>query len=93
MPFILVLSIPCCVAFVGQALARDRRWAYWAALFLPLVIVPVGVWWIMNPGGRPERLWVVILGPFGGGAFFAHGTVALSAALLFATRRVGEGSG
>jgi hypothetical protein len=82
-PTLLGLAIPCCVVFVGQGLARDRRWAYWAALLLPLMVVPVGVWWIMNPGGRPERLWVEFLGPVGGGAFFALGTVALSAALLF----------
>ena len=84
-PTLLVLSIPWCVACVGLGLAGDRRWAYWAALLLPIAIVPVGAWWIMNPGGRSDRLWVELLGPVGGGAFFALGTVALSAALLFTT--------
>ena len=85
-PTLLMLSIPSCVACVGLGLAIDRRWAYWAALWLPLAIVPVGAWWIMNPGGRPERLWVEFLEPLGAGAFFALGTVALSVALLFTTR-------
>ena len=84
-PTLLVLSTPWCVACVGLGLAGDRRWAYWTALLLPIAIVPVGVWWIMNPHGRPERLWVELLGPLGGGAFFALGSVVLSAALLYIT--------
>jgi len=88
-PTLLVLSMPCCVACVGLGLAGDRRWAYWAALLLPMAIVPAGLWWIMNPGGRPERLWVEFLGPVGGGAFLALGAVALSAVLLFPTYRRG----
>ena len=90
-PTLLMLSIPCCVACVGLGLAGDRRWAYWAAVVLPIAIVPVGAWWIVNPGGRSERLWVELLGPLGGGAFFALGTVALSAALLFTTYQAVEG--
>ena len=87
-PTVLALSVPCCVVFVGLGLARDRRWAYWAALVLPIAIVPFGVWWIINPHGRPEPLWVVeFLVPVGVGAFFALGTVVLSAALLLTTRR------
>jgi hypothetical protein len=86
-PTLLALSIPCCIAFVGLGLARARRWAYWAALVLPIAVVPSGVWWIMNPHGRPEPLWVEFLGPVGVGAFFALGTVALSAALLLTTHR------
>ena len=84
-PLLLMFSIPCCVACVGLGLAIDRRWAYWAALLLPIAIVPVGAWWMVNPGGRPERIWAQFLGPLGGGAFFALGTVPLSAALLFTT--------
>ena len=47
-----MLSIPSCVACVGLGLAINRRWAYWAALFLPMANVPVDAWWIMNPGVR-----------------------------------------
>ena len=86
-PSLLVLSVPCCVTLVGQGLARDGRWAYWATVFLPVAVVPVSLVWIMNPRGRPDPLWVEFLGPFGGGAFFALGTVALSAALLLTTNR------
>jgi hypothetical protein len=86
-PTVLALSVPCCVAVVGLGLARDRRWAFWAALVLPIAVVPSGVWWIMNPHGRSDPLWVEFFGPFGGGAFFALGTVALSAALLLTTSR------
>jgi hypothetical protein len=86
-PTVLALSVPCCVAVVGLGLARDRRWAFWAALALPMAIVPSGVWWILNPHGRSDTLWVEFFGPFGGGAFLALGTVALSAALLLMTIR------
>lgn len=86
-PALLVLSIPCCLTLVGLALARDGRWGYWAALFLPIVIVPVAAWWIMNPHRRPERYWIVVFGPLGGGAFLALGAVGLSAALLVTQRR------
>jgi hypothetical protein len=87
-PTVLALSIPCCVAAVGLGLARDRRWAFWAALVLPLAIVPFGVWWIVNPHGRSDPRWVLeFLVPVGVGAFFAIGTVILSAALLLTTRR------
>jgi hypothetical protein len=86
-PSLLVLSMPCCVTLVGLGLMRDQRWAFWAAVFLPIAVVPSGVWWIMNPHGRPDPLWVEFFGPFGGGAFLALGTVALSAALLLTTRR------
>ena len=88
-PTVLALSVPCCVVFVGLGLARDRRWAYWAALLLPIAVVPSGVWWILNPHGRPEPLWVEFFGPVGVGAFFALGTSALSAALLLTTSRRG----
>ena len=89
-PTVLALSVPCCVAIVGLGLARDRRWAFWAALVLPIAIVPFGVWWIINPHGRPEPLWVVeFLVPVGVGAFFALGSVVLSAALLLTTSRRG----
>lgn len=87
LPFFLMLSIPGGLTVVGLGLVRDRRWAYWAALLLPILIVPVGVWWITKPGGKRERLWVEFLGPFGAGAFLALGTVVLSAVLLFTRRR------
>jgi hypothetical protein len=86
-PALLVLSVPCCVTVVGLGLARDSRWAYWATVLLPVAVVPVSLVWIMNPHGRPDPLWVEFLGPFGGGAFFALGTVALSATLLLTTSR------
>jgi hypothetical protein len=86
-PAVLALSVPCGVAFVGLGLVRDRRWAYWVALMLPFAVVPSGVWWIMNPHGRPESLWRLVLDNIGVGAFFALGTAALSVALLLTTSR------
>jgi hypothetical protein len=87
-PTVVALSVPCCVALVGLGLARDRRWAFWAALVLPIALVPFGVWWVVNPHGRSDPRWVLdYLVPVGVGAFFALGTVILSAALLLTTRR------
>jgi hypothetical protein len=87
-PAVLALAVPCGVAGVGLGLARDCRWAFWAALVLPLAIVPFGVWWIVNPHGRSDPRWVLeFLVPVGVGAFFALGTVVLSAALLLTTSR------
>ena len=88
-PALLALSVPCCVVFVGLGLASDRRWAYWATLVLPIAVVPAGVWWIMNPHGRPKPLWVEFVEGVGFAAFFALGTAALSVALLLTTSRRG----
>ena len=49
-PTVVALSVPCCVAVVGLGLARDRRWAFWAALVLPIAIVPFG------SGGSSTRM-------------------------------------
>lgn len=91
LPFLFMLSIPCCLVVVGLALVRDRRWAHRTAMLLPVAIVPFAIWWMMHPGSRHDRLWQEFLGPLGAGAVFALGTVALSAVLLFTPRPTGHG--
>jgi hypothetical protein len=49
--YILPFAIPMLLVLTGAGLVQYRGWAYRAAVLLPLLIVPLAVWWMVSPDG------------------------------------------
>ena len=86
LPLALTPVLPGVLVGIGWGLMRGNATALKAALLLPLLIVPLGMWTLLN-SGRIRGTWASAAELLGLVAVFAWGSILLSAGLLFARWR------
>ena len=84
---LLALVVPAVLVLIGRGLMRGSSAAYYAALLLPVLIVPFAIWSLLNTGGRAATTLAEAAELLGIVATFASGSVLLSLALLFSRWR------
>ena len=84
---LLALVVPAALVLIGRGLMRGSSAAYYAALLLPVLIVPLVSWSLLNTGRRAATPLAEAAELLGIVATFASGSVLLSVALLFSRWR------
>jgi phosphoglycerol transferase MdoB-like AlkP superfamily enzyme len=84
------LAVPAALVLIGRGLMRGKSAAYYAALLLPVVIVPLATWSLLKTEGRAVTPFAQAAELLGIEAVFASASILLSIA-LFVARWRGKG--